>query len=220
MSNERHNSVASDEAVRRVYRELADETAPGQLDRSVLKTAALAARPGYARSRAWARPLAWAATVVLSVAIVLELSQEPVPRQIPVGDPVEARDEAGLTPPAAPPAASAAIAEGRSADVMQGAREKANMMQKTSALSAVRSAGAETEQQADAPVPTEGREAAAIAIDSRAVAGDAGSCPPEATRQPSTWLECIEDMKAAGLVEKADAERRLLRQAFPGIELR
>jgi hypothetical protein len=47
----------------------------------------------------------------------------------------------------------------------------------------------------------------------------AAHCSPEDTRQPSTWLACIEELERAGLVDEAAEEQRHLREAFPGFEL-
>lgn len=60
---------------------------------------------------------------------------------------------------------------------------------------------------------------AAAAIDSAPSRVDAARCSPEAVRQPSTWLACIEELERAGLVDEAAEERRQLHEAFPGFEL-
>jgi hypothetical protein len=72
----------SEALVSRTYREAAHNGAPEHLDRAVLRKAASAARPRYARIRAWTRPTAWAATVVLSVALVLEVTKIPAPEDV------------------------------------------------------------------------------------------------------------------------------------------
>ncbi|MDH3430159.1 MAG: hypothetical protein OEM60_09410 [Gammaproteobacteria bacterium] len=82
MTDERKRSQTaadSEELVSRTYREIATDGAPEHLNRAILKKAARAARPRYARFRTWTRPLAWAATVVLCAALVLEITQLPVP---------------------------------------------------------------------------------------------------------------------------------------------
>lgn len=256
MTNERDKTdAAADEAVSRAYREIAVECVPESLDRAVMQMAERAARPGYARSRAWARPLAWAATIVLSVAIVLELTRAPAPQPFPAEEAVPATDAVQMPPPASPATGSAPPA-GRSADVMQGAREKSSLLQKSAAPAVVGSGVSEQRREADTPVPEEGSvsspadfslrdrtsagpgvgelrelqgtaapraassaQQAAVPVDDEITGSDPVSCPPEATRQPSTWLECIEDLKSAGMVDEATVEQRRLREAFPGIEL-
>lgn len=255
MSNERSTEGARpDEALSRAYREVAAQRAPEHLDRAVLQMAARAAKPRYARSRAWARPLAWAATIALSVAIVLEVTQDPVPQRAPIDEVAPVTDDAQATLPASPGAGSTAV-EGRSADVMQSAREKSGPLQKTSAPVVMESGVAEEKREADAPAaevqspmgatsyairdeentgrvgelretPRPAARQALVSSESIAVSGDdelidsdPAACPQEATGQPSTWLECIEELERAGLVDEAAEERRHLRDAFPGIEL-
>lgn len=77
MNSERDkpDSGDDDRLVSMTYREIAGESAPDTLNRSVLGRAARAARPRYARNMSWMRPMAWAATVGLSLAIVLEITQ-------------------------------------------------------------------------------------------------------------------------------------------------
>ena len=58
-----------------IYRELASEKTPPELDRQVLAMAARGGRTRHGRARAWIRPVAWAATIVLGVAAVLEVTR-------------------------------------------------------------------------------------------------------------------------------------------------
>lgn len=230
MSNERDESpVTTDESVSRAYREIADERAPKHLDRAVLGRAARAARPGYARSRAWTRPLAWAATIVLSVAIVLELSRVPVPEEATSWQTPAALDEAEALAPRdrARQYSDDASAGGRSVDLIQDAREKSGPMQKTSAPVVIESVAVEEKLEAHEPAlagdqpPQRGLapQPAAVAIGTETAISDPRRCPAEATRQPSTWLECIERLERAGLVDEAAEERERLHDAFPGFEL-
>lgn len=89
MTEERNTTEPGAEAdalLRQTYRELARERVPDHLDRAVLKTAAKAARPRYARLRSWTRPMAWAATVMLSVALLLQMNEVPGPESASFGD--------------------------------------------------------------------------------------------------------------------------------------
>ena len=76
MSDERTQS-GSDPRVSDIYRELATEQAPRQLDDKVLRMASGALPTRYSRARAWLRPMAWAATIGLSLAIVMEVTRLP-----------------------------------------------------------------------------------------------------------------------------------------------
>jgi hypothetical protein len=230
MSNERDESpVRTDESVARAYRNLADERAPEHLDRAVLGSAARAVRPGYARSRAWTRPLAWAATIALSVAIVLELTRTPAPEEIASWQAPAALDEAEAVAPAnrARRDAGKTSAEGRSVDLIQDARDKTRPVQKTAVPVVPESRAHDESRAADSPVAAADQsslhalapEPAAAASGAETAVSDPGRCPAEATRQPSTWLECIGRLERAGLVDEAAEERELLRDAFPGFEL-
>lgn len=263
MSNERDESpMTVDESLARAYRDVADERVPEHLDRAVLDRATRAARPGYARSRAWTRPLAWAATIALSVAIVLELTRGPALDEPASWEAPASLDETRSLVPsdASRPAESASSAEGRSIDLIPDPREKSSPALKTSTPVIVESMAVEAKQEADEPASPEARsdfaddrksaggapaaelqrrasqameesagapaplgaldpEPAAVAIDADTAVSDPAQCLPEATQQPSTWLECIERLERAGLVDEAAEERRRLRDAFPGFEL-
>lgn len=112
MSNERHTSDTDgerDDRVSRAYRDLATERVPERLNAAVLQTAAKAARPAYKRSVLWTRPVAWAAVVAICLAITLQVTQVPVPSEIPELEALR-RDDQAASPdssPAAPPAAKA-----------------------------------------------------------------------------------------------------------------
>lgn len=73
----RANEHPDESAVSAAYRETATERVPDNLDRAVLKEAALAAAKGSRKRGRWIRPLAFAATVGLSLAIVLEITGSP-----------------------------------------------------------------------------------------------------------------------------------------------
>lgn len=45
------------------------------------------------------------------------------------------------------------------------------------------------------------------------------SCSDEAIAAPATWLECIEDLEKAGLIEAARQQRQQLMSTFPDFEL-
>jgi hypothetical protein len=62
-----------DAGVSDVYRGLATERAPDELNKRVLRAAAEFKTTGPLRSARWMRPLAWAASIVLCVTFVYEL---------------------------------------------------------------------------------------------------------------------------------------------------
>lgn len=84
--NTRQSGAETDPLVTRTYREIADESTPEHLNRTILKEAAKAARPRYRRFISWTRPMAWAATVMLSVALVLEITKTPTPESMMIDD--------------------------------------------------------------------------------------------------------------------------------------
>lgn len=83
MNNKPHNPDSGDDdrLVSTTYRELANESTPDALDRSVLRKAAAAARPGYLRSMFRMRPMAWVAMAGLCLAVVLRITQLPQPEE-------------------------------------------------------------------------------------------------------------------------------------------
>lgn len=86
MTNERKHPDGigeTDELVSLTYRELADEQVPRRLDEKILRRAAKAARPAYAKSISWTKPLAWAATIGICLAITLQITQVPLPEGTP-----------------------------------------------------------------------------------------------------------------------------------------
>jgi len=52
-----------------------------------------------------------------------------------------------------------------------------------------------------------------------ALATAAEVCPEAVRHDPQDWLECIERLEEAGLGAEADAQRRLLQEAFPTFEM-
>ncbi|MDJ0939793.1 MAG: hypothetical protein QNJ00_08505 [Woeseiaceae bacterium] len=78
MSADGHDPMPDDienAEVSRLYRQAAQECAPGHLDAAVLDAARKAAAGSrYSHAIHWLRPMAWAATIGLCLAIVVELS--------------------------------------------------------------------------------------------------------------------------------------------------
>ncbi|NIV17592.1 MAG: hypothetical protein GWN47_04100 [Woeseiaceae bacterium] len=250
-----------DTRVSETYREAATAKAPEHLDRAILDEARRAARPAYARSRAWTRPLAWAATIVLSVTIVLELTQVDDPVDQPAGslsqdteapaEPARRKsaadapitmleeevpaDESGLANgfvQTEAPASTPVPATGRSAPAKTEDAQESRLRKAPVSLP---EATAEDFELQDKDLLRRADEAARLqhsedkaganveadpALGSTAFLAEAPPpCPEEATRDPGSWLACIEELEAAGHDEAAAEQRRLLKEAFPDFEL-
>ena len=230
MNNEQDK--VADPEVSRAYRDLAREAAPQRLDEAVLDAARRAARPRYARSRAWARPVAWAAVVTLSVAVVLELTRAPETATVPAPAPATVTEDR-----AEPAAAPGMVMEDRAEPAPAAARrlrqpaalpaEEQKLEPATAELSKTAASPAASEeferQDKDllgrADRMAELRSSNSVPPAAAALASEAAGCPEDATRDPETWLECIEDLEEAGLEAAAAAQRQWLREAFPDFEL-
>jgi len=246
MTDERNitdKPVEIDETVSRAYRELAEENVPERLNRTILGRARKAVRPRYASSRAWTRPLAWAATVVLSVAVVLQMTHVPTPdgstydlRVPEPGQDAGATDVRLQTPadvqekelPTTLPAAEAGNYAPRSPQ--KGALRQ-NTAAKSEPVFMEQTNEADEEQAVPAATiapPAGADEIAGTRYDDSAeparmqglaLGSSVAACPEDATQDPSTWLECIRELEAAGLSDEASEQRRLLRETFPDFEL-
>ncbi|MBT8106378.1 MAG: hypothetical protein HKP05_12160 [Woeseiaceae bacterium] len=175
-----------------IYREVATETTPAHLDRSVHEAARAGARTRYGLARAWMRPVAWAATIALSFAFVLQLTQDD---DIPGTAIPENRAEPALIPAGT----DGAVVEPRSAaggDIMKAKELSESTVPQAPARSAL--------------------ELAPSAVDA-AAAGftDPVSCGAAARASAASWYECIEALREKGLNEAADVELEALQTAFP-----
>jgi len=220
MTDERNiteTAVDVDETVSRAYREIADERVPEHVNEAILAQSRKAARPRYARSRAWTRPLAWAATVALSVAVVHEVMQVPAPDgasfkvSAPKAKRVEADAGAQQDAPLVAPEEErpAAFAPDRASSFAEQLPEKSDLMRKTAAKS--EPVFEERKRYDDRNEVTR--------MQGLAVGSSIAHCPEDVMQDPSTWLECIEELEAAGHNDEASEQRRLLRETFPDFEL-
>jgi len=211
----------TDALVTRTYREVADQCVPEHLNRAILQEATSAARPRYSRLITWTRPMAWAATVMLSVALVLEVTQAPEPEAVipdsspnipevatPQITPLKSRlknrqrldvRQKLLDDQIAPAAAV-------SADAFK--LEDPEMLQRAEDMAEIRSGSNQDVDQAAPFAASRSSKVAATAV-----------CSDDAIADPATWLECIESLEQAGLIEEANQQRQLLMSAFPGFEL-
>jgi len=224
----------SDTRVSDAYREAAAEKAPEHLNQAILAQAARAARPRYARSRAWTRPLAWAATIVLSVAIVLELTQDAVLDGPPadVATPAGAADAAAESkferqdrPAEALEEAPAALPNTVPMRVEQVQTEIVPTGRLRESRGAPAQITADDFELHDKDLLKSAEEAAALRQDDARAAAPAmlrstaaPACPEEVMQRPESWLECIERLEQEGRVDEAGRQRQLLAEAFPDFE--
>lgn len=217
------------ELVSQTYREVADERAPERLNEAVLKEARRAARPKYARSRAWTRPLAWAATIVLTVAVVVEVTQTPVPggSSFDVAAPeTEGRLESApaVLEEAAREAQVPAAAEPEKAKGDERKRE-ADAVADSPAEPSATPASAVTFKLQDKDLLRRADELAEqqyaddMEVQGLAQGSNVAGCPTAVTDDPEDWLACVEALEKEGLLEIATEERRRLQEAFPDFEL-
>jgi len=179
-----------DRLVSETYRGTATERTPEQLNSAVLRNAAKAARPRYFLLRSWTRPVAWAAVVMLSVGLLLELTQAPVTHPV---------DESVM----AEPALHDSELKVSDTDMLQEAEEMARMQQ---------GPNGEADLPAAAAIPFSEKSA----LQSSAKLVETGSgCDETARAEPQLWLDCIMALEAAGLGDRALAEREQLTEAFP-----
>ena len=225
MSDKRINSDEPvDPRVSAAYRQMADERTPEHLDHVILNAARGAAKPRWNKAVAWLRPAAWVATIGVCLAIVVEISLLPDP---------EPADFDGVSPAAAPPAATSPAAANRLEKAAPRAAEPAasKSVQKPTRLPSeypatrsdeldvsdqvreLRQQGATQEDTAPAAL----RSAPATSLVEEAVTER--FCDETATADPNAWLECILELERQGLHEAARLERQRLALTFPPPEL-
>ncbi len=223
-SVDRTDDGIGDPEISALYREIATERTPADLDRAVLKAAAV--RPEPRTWNRWARPAAWAATIGLSLAIVLEQTVFNAPAVI---------DPAELTNLPAPDGPAEANGDGAFTDsasattLRESTDERAAARERAPAISSEALAAPDTgmleqaEERArlrqDANLPAGAarlRSVAAEAFD----ADDTGYfCDAGKRRSPESWLACILDLERRGLSDPARAEREALERTFPDFVL-
>jgi hypothetical protein len=226
MSDKRINSDEPvDPRVSAAYRQMADERTPEHLDHVILNAARGAVKPRWNKAVAWLRPAAWVATIGVCLAIVVEISLLPDP---------EPADFDGVSPAAAPPAATSPAAANRLEKAAPRAAEPAasKSMQKPAQLPSeyparrsdeldvsdqvreLRQQGATQEDTAPAALL---RSAPATSLVEEAVTER--FCDETATADPNAWLECILELERQGLHEAARLERQRLALTFSPPEL-
>ena len=219
-----------DPRVADVYRDIASEETPAELDRKVLAMAAAEARVAHGFPRTWFRPLAWAATIALSFSFVLEMSQVddvPTPRTdadlaevleesaAPVDAAGKQKDEGRIRQQLskrssdAPAAMKVTIApaqpEPATADALAPALESPAV-----GSSSVESDFAVAEEQARSRAEP-ARALAPYAEKKEQAEG----CDEDSRASADMWYQCVKDLRTAGRDEPARQELEALLAQFP-----
>lgn len=218
MTNERQTpdtGVEDDVLVSNTYREIARESTPEHLNKSVLDTARKAARPRYSLLRTWTRPTAWAATILLSVALLLEFTQTPLQQ---AGDMAADMPSADLVKREPMPRDVQEL-KVKDDDMLRRAEEMARMQQGLN--DQPDKSAPEVQEPSPAPAASFAVSSKATLLESTiATADDAIPCDAEATAEPDSWLACITRLEAAGMTDIANEQRTLLAEAFPDFDSR
>jgi hypothetical protein len=223
-----------DPRVADVYRDIASEETPAELDRKVLAMAAAEARVAHGFPRTWFRPLAWAATIALSFAFVLEMSQVddvPTPRTdadlaevleesaAPVDAAGKQKDEGRIrqqlskrssdTPATMKVTITPAQPEPATADAL------ANTPAPALESPAVGSSSVESDfAVADEQARSRAEPARALALYAEKKE-QAEGCDKDARASADAWYQCVEDLRTAGQDEPARQELEALLAQFP-----
>ena len=223
-----------DPRVAGVYREIASEETPAELDRKVLAMAAAEARVAHGFPRTWFRPLAWAATIALSFAFVLEMSQvDDVPMPRTDADLAEVLEES-----AAPvDAAGKQKDEGRIRQQLSKRSSDAPATMKVT-ITPAQPEPATADALANAPAPAlESPAVGSSSVESDFAVADeqarsraepasalalyaekkeqAEGCDKDARASADAWYQCVEDLRTAGQDEPARQELEALLAQFP-----
>jgi hypothetical protein len=185
--------LAPEAQLRTLYRELAQEHTPPELDAAVLAAARREKLQGSARSGRWLRPLALAASIGLCLAVVLRLTGTPHP-----AGPAE------VVPEPLPEAVHKAAVESWAQKMGDAYREKSGITPAAAALRSTAEASTGSAAQAAAPAANFAEPSAP------------SSCTESERNAPETWLACIETLDSVGNDSLAAAERELLLRAYPG----
>ena len=186
MNSDHANIDESDVAVRAIYRELATEASPPDLDAGILREAARL--PGEEQRNGWFRgafkPLAFAATFALSLALMLQLGDS--------------------RPPG--PAVDDTATSLSNNPMRDAATETGEQIRRIGAAPAGPSTTATSD---DEVIP-----AAPVDRNSRLPAND--DCSDAQRSDSGRWWQCIKDLERRGLSSAAEAELRALLAAHPG----
>ena len=180
-------------AVASIYRQIADETAPDELNRSVLRHAEKQARGITGRALTWLRPVALAATLALSVTLVLQ-----------VGNLDSGTSPVDLVSP---------VPSLESDDIFDAAAET-SMEQVRAAESAAQLSPGPSESLATSRRPVDS------APMQNELSTDNQGCSTEQRSATITWWECIQGLEKRGMSAAATKELEALFEAHPAFGVR
>jgi len=221
-----------DPRVADVYRDIASEETPAELDRKVLAMAAAEARVAHGFPRTWFRPLAWAATIALSFAFVLEMSQVddvPTPRTdadlaevleesaAPVDAAGKQKDEGRIRQQLSKRSSDAPATMKVTITPAQPEPATADALANAPALEspAVGSSSVESDfAVADEQARSRAEPARALALYAEKKE-QAEGCDKDARASADAWYQCVEDLRTAGQDEPARQELEALLAQFP-----
>lgn len=191
---EDHKSVRDenmDSVVSNAYHDVANEAAPGELNRAVLRASrkALGKRTGPGWQATWFRPVASAAVIALSLAVMLEFNDASNP-----DSPINGGNEV--------------IRLDDSADVFREAADSA-AEQLREAEATARSA---TQNSAPDDSPAMG---AGAQVNESLLQPIDGGCDEAQRATMSTWWECIESLENRGASALAEQELTALLGSYP-----
>lgn len=189
---EKKTADGMDPTVSAQYRRLADESAPGQLNRAVLRAARKQTRNNSTAiwQQAWLRPAGYVAMVALSLAIILEMNEANI-----LAPPFLTGDQllpAENTSNAFQEAADAATQQVREAEATAAESTQNPGIVTESPAAAVQDSGSATPQRGDQ------------------------SCSDDQRASIATWWRCIESLESRGATDAAERELTALVNAFPG----
>ncbi|MGI9202816.1 MAG: hypothetical protein ACR2Q3_02330 [Woeseiaceae bacterium] len=186
-------------AVAALYKQIANEQAPDELNRLVLQEATTEVRNTNKQALSWLRPAVLAATLALSVALVLQVGDMGATKSIP----------RNLESPAT---------SGQDETVFDAAAA-AGMEQLREAESAVRTTPGVSESESESESPFAPR----IEVDPKPSPDsemiDNQGCSVDQRSSTVTWLECIQALEKRGLTDLATRELEALFAANPGIAI-
>ncbi len=210
MTNDRKNEDR-DRLVRDTYKAFAKERAPDRLNDQVLREAADAGRSRYSLTRAWTRPVAWAATIALSLAIVLDLARLPQTQS----------DAVDITAPKNPvPVEESATSDAPDVSMNEFVPRDIMVLRDAENMARAQAGANQTpvviRGATDTVRAEEGSVGTSLTAVSRKEALESDYACPEASRESAeSWFECIEQLRADGLADRATGEYEKFRRIFP-----
>jgi hypothetical protein len=199
----------------KIYRSSACEETPPHLDEIVLKMAATEARRerSYQWFLPWRRPAAFVAAVGLSLAIFIEFDESEYffqDSQLQYIDDGRPPSDGGVTTfPDTPdsPANMSRIVTDQPSDPPDAVTLDRFSSAATESSERMREIGQTAEHQSLGNDPNIGLDQSAY------------PCSTPKTENPSSWLECIDDLRANGFASEAENELERLIHTFPEASL-